>query len=220
VQPKTIMNFWTQLRSWISACARCRSLRPPIHIFCEECWEILNEIENTENDLRQAHYSFAVYSLYTWSDEFDFMIRPLIYALKGGVIHEPWVLFATRFLYLRSQLGLDWTSNSQIVIAPRKNKKDHAFYWARSLSEQSQIQVLDCLQSEGPLVRQKSLSFAKRQDRSFVSRGLERHPETKFIFVDDTITSGGTAQAVFEAIGCPQDFEVWTLVSKPRFGVH
>lgn len=202
------------LREWISACARCKSLRSPICIFCKDCWERLFEIQN--RDLLQPFYSFPVYSLFTWSDENDHLIRPLIYALKSGLIQRPWLDFANDFLFLRGSIQNDIL----LALPPRKNKRDHAFYWAEALSNQMQSEIFDALKVEGEAVFQKSLSLRERQKRKFiVNDGAEFNSKLSVIFVDDTITSGGTAQAVFEALDCPERFEVWTLVSKPRRGI-
>lgn len=37
-----------------------------------------------------------------------------------------------------------------------------------------------------------------------------------FLFADDVITTGSTAIAAYMALGDPSDFEVWTMVNRPR----
>ncbi len=207
----TFKNF--SLREWISVCARCKSLHSPICIFCEECWKRLFEIQNL--NLLQPHYSFPVYSLFIWLDENDHLIRPLIYALKGGIIQKPWSVFAVDFLFLREQTD----ANALLVLPPSGNKRDHAFCWARALALQMKAEMIDVFALEGHTVFQKSLSRQERQNRKFILKE-EIDRDRTFIFVDDTITSGGTAQAAFEALDCPDRFEVWTLVSKPRRGTQ
>ncbi len=107
-----------------------------------------------------------------------------------------------------------------MVLPPRKKKEDHAYWWAQALSSWSLASVVDCLEFDGNQKSQKLKSLKERQERKFVRRDEYDFENAKVIFVDDTITSGGTAQAAFEALNYPDDFEVWTLVSRPQFGTQ
>jgi predicted amidophosphoribosyltransferase len=202
------------IREHLSACARCRSLRGPIQIFCELCWELATDFRNDERSLRQSGYPFKVYSLYTWHDQFDSVIRPLIYALKGGCIQKPWPFLAQELIYRRSLIA--WIAADAIVLPPRQNKLDHAWYWAKAIGDFLKVPILDCLESEART--QKRLSLSLRKNRQ-MNRTGEDVRGLKLIFVDDTITSGATALAAFTALGAPERFEVWTLVARPRHGI-
>lgn len=201
------------IREHLSACARCRSLRAPIQIFCQSCWQLAREFRNDEQSLLQRAYPLRVYSLYTWYDQFDSVIRPLIYALKAGIIQKPWQHFAQDLIFKRNQLG--FIVAEVVVLPPRQNKFDHAWYWANAIADFLKVPVLDCLESEDRT--QKSLSLALRQNREMNRIGPDVS-HLKMIFVDDTITSGATALAAYAALGSPEHFEVWTLVARPRHG--
>ena len=215
------------IREYLSACAKCRSLRGPIRIFCEDCWVLALEFRNTASELRQKNYPFEIYSLYTWHDEFDSVVRPLIYALKDGLIKEPWTRLAQELVFQRSLLEFDLPD--WIVIPPRKRQRDHAWNWAKAISDLLLVEILDCLlPQEDSLATQKSLSILGRKERKMqlkdsdflLSHQLERESlkGKRILFVDDTITSGATAQAAFLALGSPPCFEVWTLVARPKHG--
>ncbi len=215
------MNFEVQtfIRKWVSSCARCRSLRGPIHIYCEYCWLRLFEIQNAVNDFQQRDYPFLVYALFTWQDELDQLIRPLVYALKGGVIVEPWMKFAQDFLFFRSQIGN--LLPQVIVIPPQKKRLDHAYYWGKALADSIGCELLLCLAETNNTRKQKLLSRESRQKKEFELEGdfkKDHFRELRIAFVDDTITTGSTAAAAFQALEGPCQFEVWTLVAKPRFG--
>ncbi len=210
-----------KMREWISVCARCRSFRGPIRIYCEDCWLRIFDFQNSQNELCQSNYPFKVYSLFTWHDEYDHLIRPLIYALKGGQICDPWIHLASKFLFLRNQTSLN---SAEIIVTPPQEKNgDHAFFWAKALVNQIGAELHLCLAEEKRAEKQKSLSRARRHKREYVlkeSYPVEPYQSKRVVFVDDTITSGGTAQAAFNALECPAQFEVWTLVARPRFGTQ
>jgi predicted amidophosphoribosyltransferase len=201
------------IREHLSACARCRSLRGPIQLFCRSCWELAGEFRNDERSLQQTAYALKVYSLYTWYDQFDSVIRPLIYGLKGGLIQKPWEHFAQDLIFKRNLLGRN--AAEAIVLPPRQNKRDHAWFWAKAIGEFLNIPVLDCLESEDRTQKRLSLNLRKNRQMNRIGPDIN---QLKLIFVDDTITSGATARAAYEALGSPENFEVWTLVARPRHG--
>ncbi len=204
------------MREHLRACAKCRSLKAPIEIFCRDCQELAVEFRNSERDLLQEAYPFEVYSLYTWYDEVDSIVRPLIYALKGGLIQRPWTDFAEDLVFRRSLIGFHLPE--QIVLPPRKNARDHAWYWAKALGHLLRVPIADFLVSDDIQSSQKQLNIQRRKERQMHWRG-EDLSQKNLLFVDDAITSGATAQAAHLALGSPTNFEVWTLVARPRHGV-
>ena len=210
-----------KIREWISACAKCRSFHGPICVFCKECWRALFDLKNSQCDLKQVNYPFKVYSLFTWYDEYDKFIRPLVYSLKGGLIYEPWEWLANWFLFAR-QLE-EFSEDLVLITPPQKTRRDHALLWAQAFSCQLRAPILSCLEEGTSTGQQKSLTRFGRFSREYLLKGdfsIESFQNKKVVLVDDTITSGGTAQAVFIAIGEPSSFEVWTLASRPRHGTY
>ena len=91
------------------------------------------------------------------------------------------------------------------LVYPSKGKKDHAHQWAQSLAALCGYSTvaLRLLSKEKQAL--KSLGGRDRVD--FTSRKIRG----SVFFVDDILTSGGTARAAFRALGKPKSFQIWTV---------
>lgn len=140
-------------------------------------------------------------------------MRSWIHSLKGGKNPQDWCWIAQElvrhFGYTLGRFPKVW-----IVAAPRaSHHPDHAARFSKALS-----QILG--QPLGPVIYKKS-SYKQR----FLSRNERLHFQVEIpeintwsatdseavLFVDDVLTTGGTAESVYKALGQPSNFFVWTL---------
>lgn len=202
---------------WLRSCAACTSFLPPVDVFCDECWERLARIRNRHEGKRslfQGGYAFPVYSLFTWTPETETLVKPLVYSLKNGWAPSVVERLAEWFSYERASFGL--VRADAVVPAPGSGF-DHAKTWAEALSRGIGRSTVDVLQKVPDQVRnQRTLRAEERAGLRFRLVGAQNAYRGPFAFADDVITTGSTAMAAYMALEDPRDFEVWTMVNRPR----
>lgn len=140
----------------------------------------------------------------------------MLRGLKGGLS------FAAA-LQLIERLALNGANplEAPIFVHPpsRTGRRDHAWLLAQLLARQWQFATGPALSlrftEQHLLTAQKSKSAA---DRSLLRyQSLENLSKSRsFVFVDDIITTGSTAMAAFMALGEPERFSVFAIVSRPK----
>ena len=210
------------LLRWFRSCAVCESALPPIDFLCESCWIKFDRLRNRGGWLSQPGYPFPVFSLLTWTDENDAFVRPFIYGLKRGFAVSG-LEKLTQLLVFERNWGRENSPPFLIHPASSNGKPDHSQMLALLLASQwgSATYPLDWDEaSQTAKTRsQKQLNVSARSERRFAEVfGEIRHSQTLTtrVFVDDVITSGATAVAGHLALGCPERYEVWTLVCRPK----
>lgn len=207
--------MWQEYTKHLRACAHCGCQFTEIHLFCRTCWAKIDFEQSSPEELRQWSYDIVVYSLYSWREQKQ--VHSLIYGLKGGGLPEAFEYLATRFLAQRSLVSSLDNDSTVIIPAPASEAfaQDHAYEWGLQLARLMGVRLLNPL-NRVESAPQKSLKKQERLAKKIsVSKGLELHDFEKIIFVDDVITTGGTALAAYEALGRPEGFEVWTISCRP-----
>jgi predicted amidophosphoribosyltransferase len=207
---------------WFRSCAICKSFVPPIDLLCKDCWELLCDEMNDGETALQPGYPFPVYSLLTWTPKNDHLIRPFIYAFKGGRAAGPAGFLIEQLTYRCDEVGLE----SPVFVYPgptKKNQLDHSWLIAQKMARYWETTAFQLTKDPTQMESQKKRSARDRSMRRFqpvVLGDAERvgfsNEEINWVFVDDVITTGSTAMAAYMALGDPKDFEVWTLVSRPK----
>lgn len=187
---------------------------PPIDVVCKTCRERLWSIKNVDARLLQPAYPFPVYSLFTWTEQSDSLLSPLIHSLKGGWAPSVVDGFAGWFTFERmrgKKVEVD-----AIVPAPSLGF-DHAKAWGEALSKAIGGPIMDVLQKAPDQVRsQRRLSAEERSELRFQVKVPQIAYRGPLVFADDVITTGSTAMAAYMALEDPKHFEVWTMVNRPR----
>lgn len=179
---------------------------------------MLHSQQNRGANLRQSGYPFPVYSLFTWTNSNDRLIRPLSYGFKRGLAFRAAQALALNLLHEVSchrQLSSPW------LVHPGGAQRDHSWLLAqvlvRLLGPVEAQSVVGLRKEEsvegGP---QKLKSASARRSRRFVYEEKFSGRRLSWVFVDDVITTGSTAQAAYEALGEPESFEVWALICRPK----
>jgi predicted amidophosphoribosyltransferase len=178
---------------------------------------------NRGPSLKQLDYQIPTYSLLTWTPSTENFVRPLIYSFKGGraalASEKLAALFLSEYTPAKTQ-GL--APETSLVPAPFRSF-DHSAIWTQALAQQTRWSVAACLHDKTAREeRQKELRAGERGLRRF---GLKEHfamleleqlASKRIVFADDVVTSGSTAMAAYMALGDPVNFEVWSLVARPR----
>lgn len=215
---------------WFSSCVVCESGVPPIDYLCAGCWREFGDIMNRGDELKQD-YVLPTYSLITWTPQNESFVRPFIYGFKGGwranaaskcaeiFLSE---MMLANFLAPPSACGSAGVAlESPSLISAPSERFDHSRVWSNALA-----QKLKSTETATPLKEKLTGQVSQKQLRQG-ERGMRRYEiredfagwpraSRRYVFADDVVTSGSTAMAAYMALGDPDVFEVWSLVSRPR----
>lgn len=196
-------------------CAHCFFRISEEQILCQACKRDLECFEARKRSL--SAYAWPVQALYEWWGESP--VGAVIRSLKG--CNDPaWWLPLARRLELKAiqERGLGFESKFDFIVpspSRRRGEGDHALGLAKSLSGLLSTPILDCLGRSGSGT-QKVKSRSERAGLEHIllpgHRGVEK---SSILFVDDLVTTGGTARAAHLALGRPKKFEIWTIGCRP-----
>ena len=222
------MEVGRSLRLYFRSCALCGKWFGKTDFLCRSCEKLIRSRCCQTTGFSQE-FGYPHYYALAWDQKTDFLLRPLIYALKGYDVaaQGPREVFLqmARFIFVkRSQYGslLPEKGLLRIIFVPGQKKAGHSFYLAKALEAFLYPKALVCDVFE-VLAPTDSVQKSKKKSERRVKRFHLKKSQSPFlendkvILVDDVLTTGATARGVFERLGCPKDFEVWTLAKRMRF---
>ncbi len=213
-----MLGIWQKrehISFWFRNCSVCKSALPPVAWLCSDCWKKLKSFYLPPEDMIREQDSLIHFRLFNWSEENDFFIRLFLNSLKKG---GPSFIFNKLILeFLNRAFQVTSLPFSSVLVPapphPLYCLRDHAFCLADALARFSGLPL------KNPLLRvsfktsmQKQKNRQERKEMRFYLREKNFLKQNeKIIFVDDVLTTGATAQAVYSALKAPKEFMIFTL---------
>ncbi len=196
-------------------CLHCGSFQATDSLFCAVCEITLWKAHPKVTDFYEPGSGISGKALFSWVPDQDRMVSKLLLSLKGG---RPQVAIDYYVGQFCSKISLERKLNNAILVpCPSLKKWDHALALATSFGSILDLPVRPCLRKESDQGPQKRLGRAQRLSSEMVV--TEDIANQHVIFIDDIVTTGGTAAAAKRALGLKQGFEVWCLGRRQR-GSH
>lgn len=203
------------VRVHLSCCLHCGSFRTEEGLLCRPCSRAL-DVYSALPQMRSN--GIQIWSVYEWKPGQSDLLSRLILGLKGRHGDIAWNYYAKKLAQKRWSAEDSHLSRPiRIVPAPARQERfqDHAFHWAQSLAREMSAEFTPCLRR----TTDKHQRELDRGARGLVTLGfdekytglLESYSKFLWVFADDVLTTGSTAQAAYQALGKPPHFEIWTL---------
>ncbi len=160
-------------------------------------------------------YEVPFLYLLLWNDKNSSFIKSLAYGLKKKETPQLYQKFASLFLEKNTP---PLTSPVFIPTPPEKGRElDHSYYLASAFQSLLGGSVFVGL-TKISRKKQKYLSLKERERNiEIFTENFPKNSSHSFIFIDDMLTTGQTAQKVHHALGSPKNFQIWTLFYKTLY---
>lgn len=197
-------------------CLRCGSLFCDDSLFCESCFQI--EIASRIHSDSPSHIvNFKHHYLIAWNKNESDVISQLIYRLKSDNSCLAWSFYAYLFYRILKE-KIDFKNYQALIPIPGSKKNSvHAKIFAQEFSKLSGLPTLDILTKKADLSEQKVLSAAQRKAAAGIvlKTPMVEH-FTKYIFVDDVLTTGQSFFQSNKAVNGQNENIIITLFYRPR----
>lgn len=206
---KNILQNKSSAFFWLRGCCICRASTPPIYWLCVYCWKKLNKLYLSPQNMIRNQNGITHLRLFDWCEENDIFIRLFLKSLKQGGPGFIFKKLVSDFLY-RSIQSYPISKNMVVVPAPSSIQYyDHSFCLASPFASSLGLKLHNILIKNKFVENQKQKTKSQRREISFCLK--KNILLDKVIFIDDILTTGATAQAVYKALNKPKDFIIFTL---------
>ncbi len=200
-----------------SSCLKCGSFSVKESQFCRTCFA---KIYKPGDSLYCRSQPIQTYYLFNWipqeSDSLSFLLRHL----KGSKKETAWRYYAKIFWNEIYVHNIELFQGRDLVLVPSPSRSeampDHAEFFCQNLAELSGIPMLRILKRTDNLEQKKRRKKDRRRDRLTIRENFSVNmlADKEILFVDDIVTTGGTALAAQAALGVAKNFTVWALASR------
>jgi predicted amidophosphoribosyltransferase len=217
----------------LRACSLCGRFKGDSDHLCALCLRQIMQkpIEPTWN---RVSYPFPVASLFEWNHETSQWLKPLLHSLKHNFRSDLWAIFAEKLLFYADYLNQnhlittsnywsphnkDQTTTPVLIVPPKKVERseslDHAGAWAQALGAIMGWPVLDPFELSLDRDQRTKRRDERLRKQVRLKTGFQLKAQS-VVFVDDVITTGGTARACYRALNNPESFSVMVVARRPR----
>lgn len=202
-----------EISCWLRSCSRCSSSWPPIDLLCETCWRKISPSRKTRpRELFQN--SITVLALWDWTPQSS-DIGNMVKARKNSRFDLAHRRLAK--MYLRDNGEVFVGAQSLVYPTKTPGKKDHTSSLAKAFSDLLQIPAteVELMVDEGYRHQKQKERLASRRAKRIA---FKNRPPGPHVMIDDVLTTGATAKAVWRALGKPPHFKVAVLAYKTKLG--
>ena len=192
---------------WWRTCAYCKLSLGKIDFLCEGCWEELEKKLRPEQKILVKN-KLNLFSLWCWQGK-DLRLQKFLLDLKGRRLSHARQRVLGHFVNLLKNLPAPQT----VCCVVSREGRDHGLAMAEGFAKQYQCELVS-LKLLQPKAHYKKLHRRERlQGRRVLANSTQNKQwEEPIWFVDDVLTTGATAIAVWEALGRPLDYRAVTMV--------
>ena len=202
-------------------CLSCSSWLVEEHLFCSFCYERKIEKRFYENIESQLIFSRQQIFLINWLRGESENLNQLVYRLKGKnstSAIEHYALLLAKKLQLQFKLSTEY---AVVPIPSAQSASRHAHIIAGVVAEHLNLKICDVLQKQGVQqnveIQQKHLGAEQRKSQSLFTLKPTCSVEfTKFIFIDDVVTTGQSFKHCSEALGNNKQNIIASLFYRPK----
>ncbi|MBE8221169.1 MAG: hypothetical protein HAW60_00390 [Bdellovibrionales bacterium] len=210
-----LKSLFVKLLSILRHCPICGQFYFSVNFTCKSCNQKLFGSINFSK--AEVNLPFPVYSLWTWG-KLDYFLSFLLYSLKGSGNSFFYKKVAEECFFQPVLLKKELI---YIPAASRSKYLDHSGYFAKALADKCSSKFLNILcrkknKKQKRLSRMDRLKNSTSLKNTISSQDLKSIGNKNIIFVDDVLTTGGTALSAYKALGCPKFFKVLVLAYRPK----
>ncbi len=181
-------------------CIRCGSFFCEASLFCRNCFnsEIISRCQNQS----PSHLGLSHYYLIEWKQNESACLDEMVYRMKSNYARRAWQYYA-KIIYYKYCSEINFNKFEALVPVPgSKDSSVHSKIFCNELAKLTGLPVLDILIKNPDSPEQKKLGAQQRKSKLKIKKqNAVSVYFTKFIFVDDIVTTGASFNLSNAALG-------------------
>ncbi len=190
---------------WLRSCAHCSGCLGRVDLFCEACWESLF----TQLRFEESHAvnpQFLTTSLWRWGPKTP-LVECFVRSQKSCTLRQARERIVSQYL---SFFPRERPASICCVVSDLR-KTDHGPEWAKAFSKATGRPYFLLQLSDQSRHKQKGRKQRYQERHVLPPQKAPRNRQNCW-FIDDVVTTGATAKAVWVALNKPKGFRAVALV--------